>query len=503
VSKKIFIVDNHPLMLKFMRDLLEKEGHRVWTAADGLGCLELLESTRPDLIFIDLVMPNIDGEKLCRIIRSRPELDNVRLVILSAIAAEESIDVGELGADGCIAKGPFNKMTRHVLTAVALTERKEKKAGIEVLGLEDLYKREITAELLSAKNHFQLILDNLEEGILEINSEAKIVYANPTAIRLFGVPEARLLASCFRDYFRDSARTAVEQLLEGNKPEAGAVEKPLELKNKRVLLKVLPFTEGEASSSIVIVTDVSEKMRIQARLQQTQQMEAVATLAGGIAHEFNNNLLSVTGNLELLEMENQGQQFIEEHVRPMRRSLETMARLTGQLLVYAEGGKGQATVVNLADFIEYTLPLVRHTIPPSVQIKLETAEAPLYVQADYPQLQMVLSAAIANSVEAIADKGRITISTRRVTLDKQALSGRPGAAPGEYACLCVEDDGQGMDETTRRRIFEPFFSTKFAGRGLSMAAAYGLIRHQGGWIAVSSEVGRGTRVDIFLPAQPA
>jgi PAS domain S-box-containing protein len=503
VSKKIFVVDNHPLMLKFMQDLLEKEGHRVWTAADGLGCLELLESTHPDLIFVDLVMPNIDGEKLCRIIRSRPELDKVRLVILSAIAAEESLDVRKLGADGCIAKGPFNKMTRHVLTAVGLTESKKRKAGIEVLGLEDLYKREITAELLSAKNHFQLILDNLEEGILEINHKAKIVYANPSAIRLFGVPEARLLASCFSDYFRDSARAVVEQLLEGKKPEAGAVEKPLKLNNKMVLLKVLPFTEGEDRSCIVIVTDISERMRIQARLQQTQQMEAVATLAGGIAHEFNNNLLSVTGNLELLEMENQERQFVEEHIQPMRSSLETMARLTNQLLVYAEGGKDQATLVNLADFIEYTLPLVRHTIPPAVQIMLEIAEAPLCVQADYPQLQMVLSAVIANSVEAIADKGRISISTRRVTLDKQALSGRPGAAPGEYACLCVEDDGQGMDEATQRRIFEPFFSTKFAGRGLSMAAAYGLIRHQGGWIAVSSEIGRGTRVEIFLPARQA
>jgi PAS domain S-box-containing protein len=500
MSRKIFIVDNHPLILKFMRELLEKEGHRVWTAEDGLSCLELLESSHPDLIFIDLVMPNIDGEKLCQIIRSRPELEDVRLVILSAIAAEESIDVVSLGADGCIAKGPFNKMTQNVLKAVALTEKKQRTLEPEVLGLEDLYKREITAELLSAKNHFELILGNMEEGILELNRNAKIVYANPASITLFGVPEETLLASCFKDYFQGSDRSAVQAALEGKKPEAGTEAAPLKLQGKEVYLKILPFSEKDAQSCIVIISDVSEKRRIESRLQQAQKMEAIATLAGGIAHEFNNNLLSVTGNLELLEMEYQGQQPTEEHAAPMRSSLETMARLTDQLLVYAEGGKGQTSVIDLSDFVNHTLPLVRHTIPPAVQIELEIRDDTPRVTADYPQLQMVLSAVIANSVEAIAGRGRIKIGARNATPEEQAAGGQGEAATGPYACLSVEDDGQGMDEATRRRIFEPFFSTKFAGRGLSMAAAYGLVRHHGGWISVSSEAGRGTLVEIFLPA---
>jgi signal transduction histidine kinase len=187
----------------------------------------------------------------------------------------------------------------------------------------------------------------------------------------------------------------------------------------------------------------------------------------------------------------------------MRLSLETMVRLTNQLLVYAEGGKAEVTVVSLQDFVNYTLPLVRHTIPPAIRVELDIDDRPLRVMADYPQLQMVLSAVITNSVEAIPDKGRIKISTRSMTLNEQNAADRPGIAPGDYACLCVEDDGQGMDEATRRRIFEPFFSTKFAGRGLSMAAAHGLIRHQGGFITVSSEINRGTRVEIYLPAASA
>lgn len=107
--KKILVVDNHPVMLKFMRNLLEKKGHQVLTASDGLSALDILKTNIPDIIFVDLVMPNISGEKLCRIIRSKPELKEVFLVILSAVAVENETNFLDYGADACIAKGPLTK----------------------------------------------------------------------------------------------------------------------------------------------------------------------------------------------------------------------------------------------------------------------------------------------------------------------------------------------------------------------------------------------------------
>jgi signal transduction histidine kinase len=115
-------------------------------------------------------------------------------------------------------------------------------------------------------------------------------------------------------------------------------------------------------------------------------------------------------------------------------------------------------------------------------------------------MQMVLSAIMANSNEAMEDPGRIRISTRNMDLDQEFIKEHLGLKPGPHVCLSIEDDGKGMDEETRSRIFEPFFTTKFQGRGLGMAASYGIVRHHDGWISIDSELGKGTTVRIYLPA---
>ena len=117
--KRILVIDNHPVMLKYMTNLLEREGHQVKTAEDGLSALDILETYVPDIIYCDMVMPRIDGEKLCRIVRSMPALKDVFFVIVSGIASEAEIDFRGFGADLCIAKGPFNVMSEHVLNVLS------------------------------------------------------------------------------------------------------------------------------------------------------------------------------------------------------------------------------------------------------------------------------------------------------------------------------------------------------------------------------------------------
>jgi len=124
----------------------------------------------------------------------------------------------------------------------------------------------------------------------------------------------------------------------------------------------------------------------------------------------------------------------------------------------------------------------------------------LNVEADRTQMQMALLAIVANANEAIEGPGRIRISIRQMDLDQESIKDHPGLTPGPYVCLSIEDDGKGMDEETRRRIFDPFFTTHFMGRGLGMAAVYGIIKGHDGWISVDSEPGKGTVVRIYLPA---
>jgi len=206
-----------------------------------------------------------------------------------------------------------------------------------------------------------------------------------------------------------------------------------------------------------------KQRQMETRLRQTQKMEAICTLAGGIAHQFNNALYAITGNIDLLEMDLQGNE-------------------------------------KAAAYIGRIKTLVRHAIGSAIHMGIDLPGDLLNVDADPTQIQMVLSAVLANASEAMEGKGCIRVACRKVVIRDDTVRDFPGLKPGSYACLTVTDDGHGMDEKTKSRIFEPFFTTRFEGRGLGMAAAYGIIRNHDGGISVDSKLGRGTTVKIYLPA---
>ncbi|MBW2355083.1 MAG: response regulator [Deltaproteobacteria bacterium] len=184
----------------------------------------------------------------------------------------------------------------------------------------------------------------------------------------------------------------------------------------------------------------------------------------------------------------------------MKVSAHRMADLTAQLSAYARGGKYYPEVISLSDFMEEALPLIQHTINPAVRVETDLPRDVLVIEADRTQMQMVLSALMANADEAIDDQGRSRIIARNQEINEGFARRHGIPRPGPYVSLTVEDDGKGMDKETRTRIFDPFFTTRFFGRGLGMAAVYGIIRNHDGSISVDSELGRGTAVTIYLPA---
>jgi PAS domain S-box-containing protein len=260
--KKVLVVDNHPVILKWMTNLLEKEGHQVITAQDGLSAVDVLKTYVPDVMFVDLVMPNIGGEKLCRIVRSMPQLRDVYLVILSAIAGEEKIDFAGLGANACIAKESFEKMSRHVLAVLDQSENSHAPPS-KTEGPEETYQLVIRKELLSSQRHFELILSAMSEGILELTFEARIVYANPAAISLIGVPEEKLLATSLTEMFHDSHRQRIEEMLNAavGAPQTIGEDSPVTLNGKQITVNVLSVEDEEHKPIIVILNDVSERKR--------------------------------------------------------------------------------------------------------------------------------------------------------------------------------------------------------------------------------------------------
>jgi signal transduction histidine kinase len=244
---------------------------------------------------------------------------------------------------------------------------------------------------------------------------------------------------------------------------------------------------------------ITERNNIQTRLQEAQKMEAIATLAGGIAHEFNNALCAVIPNIDLLKTKVPDNEEINKHTQPIQTSAQRMAHLTSQLLAYARGGKYRPQKMSLNNLVQDTLPFVQHLIKAGIVVETDLAEDFCYVEVDLTQMQMVLLAVMMNAAEAIETAGYIQLTTRREDIDGDFAKGYADIKPGAYVSLTVEDSGSGMSEETRMRVFEPFFTTKFQGRGLGMAAVYGIVKNHDGLVIVDSELGKGTVVRIYLP----
>ncbi len=250
------------------------------------------------------------------------------------------------------------------------------------------------------------------------------------------------------------------------------------------------------------VSKCLEKLELkrEIKLQQVHKIETITTLAGGIAHEFNNALSSITGHTGLLATDYPEDEKITEYAQAMKQAALRMARLTNQLLAFARGGESFPLSMSPNSFVEGTLPIIRHILGPDIRLETDLLSDAMNAAIDSIRMQMVLTAIATNSNEAIEGPGRVTISTKNMDLDQEFMEDHPGQNPGPYVCITIEDDGKGMDEETRKRISDPFFTTHFIGRGLGMAAVYGIVRNHNGSMSVDSEPGKGTVVRIYLPA---
>jgi PAS domain S-box-containing protein len=503
MKKKILVVDDDPLMLKFMADLLEKEWHEVLTADEGFVALEILTSFVPDVMFVDLIMPRIGGDKLCQIVRKMPHLNECKIVLLSgAIAEQEAVEYAKMGANASIAKGPFEKMSEHVLQVVnePMPPADEVVPG-PVMGVEGVVGRRMTEELLQVSRHLRTVLESMAEGILEVFSE-KVVYANTAAISLFGVPQEKLLGTDVQDLFEKVEGHQVKALFSGANDEALVIgeKRPVELNGRLVVIRRLPV-KGQEPSSIIMIRDITERKRIEAQLIWSRKMETIGALVGGIAHEFNNMLMGIHGNVSLMMMDIDPSHPHHERLKKMEEHIYGGKKLTTHLLGYARKGRHDVTVINLNRILEDTANTFG-TTRREIMIHTELAEDLLEIEADQGQMEQVLLNLYLNASDAMEGKGKLILVTMNAT-DKDMQGRRYEPKPGDYVVLTITDTGTGMNTETLERVFDPFFSTKDAGKGvgLGLAAAYGIVKNHGGYIDVESLEGQGTSVSIYLPAR--
>ena len=503
MGKKILVVDNHPVMLKFMANLLEKERHHVVTAENGLAALDILNTFIPDVVFIDLIMPHISGDKLCEVIRRTPKLEDVYIVILSAVAAEGEMNVSAFGANACIAKGPFNKMRQHILLALEKSDQTPPAfLPGEIMGREDIFPRRITTELLSIKRHFEVILNSMAEGILEVSPDGRVVYANPAAIWLINLPENKLLGSKFTDVLQEADRVRIKDHLRsiGSQQRIMTEEVSLITNSKQISLSFLSIVEEEHRTIILVLNDLTERRRMEAQFLQAQKMEAIGTLAGGIAHDFNNLLMVIQGNASLMLLDIDPSHAHYEMLSTIVRQVQSGSKLTNQLLGYARKGKYEVRPFQLNQLVEETSKTFGRTRR-EITIHRELSSNLFPIEGDLGQIEQILINLFVNAADAMPEGGNIFLTT--VNIPHADMKGKLyNPKPGDYVLLTVTDTGVGMDPKTVERIFEPFFTTKELGRGtgLGLASVYGIVKGHGGYVDVESEKGRGTTFKIYLPA---
>jgi len=385
-----------------------------------------------------------------------------------------------------------------------------------------LERRRMEERLRASEARYRFLADNALDFISLHDASGKYLYASPAAHRMLGYrPEE--MVGCGSEVFlppedRERMSEAIRRLVAGETPamtmQHRLRKKGGEYAEVETVSSVVPGSRGEAPRILRITRDITERKVMESRLFESQKLETIGMLAGGVAHEFNNLLLGITGTAEMLSLLLAGNDEAAGYLAIIDRMGTRAAELTRQLLAYAGQGKHSPEVLSINRIVQEQIPALRTALPPSVEVTLDLARESPAVLADVIQLKQVVMSLCLNAAEAMPDGGVLTLRTRGAEEDSPggALPGASGGSraerttgsgrfsPGTKAVLEVSDTGCGMDAETVSRIFEPFFSTKFPGRGMGLAAVRGIVEGHGGSIRVTSEAGKGTTFVVSFPA---
>lgn len=373
----------------------------------------------------------------------------------------------------------------------------------------DLTERwEAERALAEEKERLAVTLEAMEEAVVNADIHGRILFMNRSASRMLGRPADLLVGLPFATVFHwESTRSG--DLALGLFERAAACERPLELPDD-VHLKTahagsIPVegcfapvrdSEGRNTGVVLVVRDVSERQRLESQMLRASKLESVALLAGGIAHDFNNILTAILANLSLALVDSSLDPDVMHSLRDAEGAAMRARDLTRQLLTFAKGGDPVRTAVQLADFLRATAAFAVRGSAVRCEFELDPALWP--ADADRGQLGQVVQNLVINAAQAMRT------GTIRIRAGNETVESDPTAAlkPGPHVWIEVSDSGPGIPPENLARIFDPYFTTKEGGSGLGLATVYAVVRKHNGTIDVASELGRGARFRVRLPAKP-
>ncbi len=473
-----------------LRNFLSNDDYALTIVDDGSRVLDTARATKPQLILLDVGLPELDGFSLCQLLRADPELGDVPIIMLTSLEDEESrIKAIELGADEFLTK-PVN----------------EAELRARVRNIIQLYE---FRQLLAQRSKFEKLIELAPDGIVIADEWGTIRVANQAFRRMLGWQDGRTLVD-----------QSIIGLVGRSKREAFAKElAPLTQKSAlpasfETLFEppdAEPFSaeitagyfEWDTTPAVeILVRDVTEKKRLQSQFLRMQRLQSVGTLASGIAHDLKNSLTPILLSVHMARG-SIGQSPAVKYLDSIERAATRSKEIIQQILAFARGAEGERRVIQPQYVVREIEKILSQALPQNMHVLVDLADKGWLVSGDSTQLHQVLMNFCVNSRDAMPDGGTITLKSENVTLDA-AMASRmhADARAGAYVCLSVADTGTGIAPEIMEKLFEPFVTTKEVGKGtgLGLSSSLGIVRSHGGFILVETAPGKGTKFSVYIPA---
>jgi len=450
-----------------------------------------LEGFAPDAILSDHNIPGFSGwEALELAQRARPDVPFI--LVTGSLDEETAVRYLKGGAADYILKDRLVRLGPAVLEALERARQRE--------------------ALRRQERLLRQIIDANPSLIFVKDWDGRFVLVNEATAQVYGTTVAALVGKTDADFNPNVEEVAHflrhdRDVMSSGQPKViaeEAVTNPTTRETRWFQTIKMPLRSREEGTATLlgVSTEITERKRLEEQLLQSQKMEAVGQLAGGVAHDFNNILTAIVGYTDLLaaELGTNVQQL--EDLEEIRKAARRAAALTRQLLAFSRKQVLEPRIIDVNGVVSNLDKMLRSLISENIELKTVLADDLAAARADPNQIEQVIMNLAINARDAMPEGGTVTIETRNATLDDAYAAQHVSVIPGAYVMLAVTDTGCGMDEKTQSRIFEPFFTTKPPGRGtgLGLSTVYGIVKQTGGNIWLYSEPGKGTTFKIYLPA---